>query len=178
MLDLTGFKYCPRCAEDAIETFLVNGLKCRNCGFIYFHNTASAVAAIIEYDNGIILAKRAHEPAKGFYDLPGGFVDRKESLEDALRREVMEELSLEICSMSYMGSFSNLYKYEDVSYYTADAVFVCKPSAAMVPKPNEELAEISIVSVDKIDLESIAFESAKRAVMCYSQMNAIKESFE
>jgi ADP-ribose pyrophosphatase YjhB (NUDIX family) len=173
MLDLTSFKYCPRCAENALEPFLVNGLKCRKCGFIYFHNTASAVAAIIEYDNGIILAKRAFEPAKGLYDLPGGFVDRKESLEDALRREIMEELSLEISSMSYLGSFSNLYRYEDVSYYTADAVFVCKPSPGMVPKPSEELAEITVISVDKIDLECIAFESAKRALMYYRQMNAI-----
>lgn len=170
MLDLTSFKYCPRCAESTLEPFLVNGLKCRNCGFIYFHNTASAVAAIIEYDNGIILAKRAFEPAKGLFDLPGGFVDRKESLEDALKREIMEELSLEIISMSYLGSFSNLYNYEDVSYYTADAVFICKPSPGMVPKPSEELAEITISSPDNIDMNCIAFESARKALMLYTQL--------
>lgn len=167
MLDLTGFKFCPRCGNESLNVFLENGFKCVSCGFIYFHNTAAAVAAIIEFDDKILLTRRAHDPCKGGLDLPGGFVDRKETLETALRREIKEELDLDLESLTYFGSFSNRYDYESVFYYTADAAFVCKPFPGMIPKPNNELMGIEFLTPEEIDLEKVAFVSIRNCLKAY-----------
>ena len=55
-----------------------------------------AVSAAIFRDDKILLVRRAHFPAKGFYTLPGGRVEFAETLHAALRREVLEETALEI----------------------------------------------------------------------------------
>jgi len=55
-----------------------------------------AVSAAIFRDDKILLVRRAHSPAKGFYSLPGGRVEFGESLHDALQREVDEETGLRI----------------------------------------------------------------------------------
>ncbi len=82
-----------------------NAMRCPSCGFVYFHNCASCVAAIITVKQGIVLTVRNRAPKKGLLDLPGGFCNYGESLEDALVREVREELNLELSDLSYFGSF-------------------------------------------------------------------------
>ena len=54
------------------------------------------VGALIVKDNKILLVKRANEPNKGKWSIPGGVVKLGESLTDALKREIMEETGLEI----------------------------------------------------------------------------------
>ena len=80
-----------------------NAMRCPSCGFVYFHNCASCVAAIITVKQGIVLTVRNRAPKKGLLDLPGGFCNYGESLEDALVREVREELNLELSDLSYFG---------------------------------------------------------------------------
>jgi len=84
--------------------------------------------AIIETDQGILVAKRNHAPKKGMLDLPGGFSDYHESLENAVRREIMEELGLALDRVSYFGSEPNVYRFKGVTYFTIDAIFLCKPT--------------------------------------------------
>ena len=151
-----------------MEVFLKNGIKCTNCGFIYFHNMASAVGGIIETADGILLAQRAHEPRRGFYDLPGGFVDYGESLETAMKREINEETGINITEMSYLGSFPNTYIYEDVTYFTSDAFFVCRIPEGEKPEPSEEICSFLICKPGEIPFEKIAFDSAKAALRYYA----------
>jgi len=54
------------------------------------------VGGIVLLNDQVLLAKRAQEPGKGIWTLPGGMVELGESLEEALRREILEELSMEI----------------------------------------------------------------------------------
>ena len=55
-----------------------------------------AVSAAIFCDSRVLLVRRARSPAKGFYSLPGGRVEFRESLHAALHREVAEETALTI----------------------------------------------------------------------------------
>jgi ADP-ribose pyrophosphatase YjhB (NUDIX family) len=57
----------------------------------------------------LLLGRRAIEPAKGRWDIPGGFVQIDESAEEAARREVREETGLEVALRSYLGSFPDTY---------------------------------------------------------------------
>jgi len=92
------FNYCPACGADDIVFDGTKKFSCRDCSFTYYHNVAAAVAAILEYNKKIILIQRAKEPGKGKLDLPGGFVDPKESIEEGIeyryhRAEIFRVLS-------------------------------------------------------------------------------------
>ena len=89
-----SFKFltlCPSCNSGNIK--FINNKKyfCNECSFTYFHNVAAAVAVIVECNSKILLVRRNIEPASGKFDLPGGFVDSGENLEQAAKREVNEE---------------------------------------------------------------------------------------
>ncbi len=167
MLRYTKFKFCPRCGKADVAGLRKNAMRCQSCGYVYFHNCASAAAAIIETPKGIILTKRADEPKKGFYDLPGGFVDYLESLEEALSREIKEELDLEILNLRYLGSFPNVYSYQEVTYFTTDAIFVAQIPNLDGLKPGKEIEGLVIADPGKIDLDQIAFDSIKEGIKSY-----------
>ena len=168
MKTFTNFHFCPRCSSPAIDVHLKNAIRCTACGYIYFHNVAAAVAAIIEIEGKILLLRRAHEPKIGYLDLPGGFVDYKESLDEALAREVMEETNLAITDIRYFGSFANTYYYKEVTYFTADAVFLCRPVDPGALKLSDETSEFLIVNPAALNPEELAFDSAKGSLRRYA----------
>jgi len=134
---------------------------CRDCSLTYYHNVAAAAAAILECNKKIVLIKRAREPGKGKLDLPGGFVDPKESAEEALRREIKEELKIEVGKLKYLGSHPNIYKYEGVLYHTCDLFFYSKIDALPTYFDRTEIEELILINPFEIPDDKIAFESLK-----------------
>ena len=70
-------------------------------------NPALTVDAVIIKDGKIVLIKRKEEPFQGQYALPGGFVEYGETVEAALRREVLEETGLIVEVSSLIGIYSD-----------------------------------------------------------------------
>jgi NADH pyrophosphatase NudC (nudix superfamily) len=167
LLRYAKFKFCPYCAKPGLAELKKNAMRCESCGFVYFHNCAAAAAGIIETAGGIILTRRAAEPKKGFYDLPGGFADYGETLEEALIREVREELGLKILNLSYLGSFPNEYAFRGVVYFTTDAVFTARCAGEPKIQEDREISDIGIFDPLDIDLEKIGFQSIKEALKKY-----------
>lgn len=83
--------------------------KCSKCGWVHYHNSRPTASAIIVPEGKILLCKRAKDPFKGKWDLPGGYLEEKESPEDALRREMREELGIEIKSMKLSSVIGPCY---------------------------------------------------------------------
>jgi len=165
MIEYTGFIYCPRCSKASLEKFFTNGFRCKECHFVYFHNTASATGAIIFSTKGILLVRRAQPPKKGFLDVPGGFVDYGETLESALKREVHEELSVDLTDWKYLGSFPNTYLYETVTYHTVDTFYICHYDESQTLLPNEEIEEIVwVTDINSLQMNHLAFNSTKAAL--------------
>ena len=171
MIKYTHFRFCPRCGSRNIGALNRKGMNCGDCGYVYFHNCASATMGIIEAVNGIILVKRGSPPKRGYYDLPGGFVDFGESFEAALTREVKEELNIVVVDLQYLDSFPNIYRYKKVTYFTTDAVFVCKPAGLEGMHPKEEISEIAIIKPEEVDVGALAFESSRQALRKYLSQN-------
>lgn len=67
----------------------------------------SVDAVIINSDNEIVLIKRGLEPCKGYWALPGGYVDWDETVEQAVVREVKEETALEVTNVKLIKVYSD-----------------------------------------------------------------------
>jgi|SRR3989344_5030443 len=63
-----------------------------------------AAGCILYLDNKILLGKRAKEPFKGMWSIVGGKVEEDETIEDCVRREIKEELGLEIENLKFLAS--------------------------------------------------------------------------
>ncbi|MBN2312995.1 MAG: NUDIX domain-containing protein [Sedimentisphaerales bacterium] len=142
---------------------------CRTCSFIYFHNTAAAAGVILEYGEQIVLIRRNREPAKGKLDLPGGFVDPDESAEEALRREVREELSIDLGALKYLGSYPNTYEYEGVTYKTCDLLFSSRIDTLPTVVDKTEIEELVLLHPSIVPDEHIAFESVRMGLRLFKK---------
>jgi NAD+ diphosphatase len=163
-------RYCPKCGAAALR--LVGGklLRCGACGFeLYLNAAASAAALIADEQDRLLITVRGKEPGKGMWDLPGGFVDPGESAEEALRREVREEVGLEVAAMQYVASYPNTYDYMGVRYSTMDMGFLCRVHEPAKAAPQErDIRAILFVPLQEIDLGRFAFPSLARLVERYS----------
>jgi NADH pyrophosphatase NudC (nudix superfamily) len=102
---LSSFLYCPACGSGHFVENDFKSKRCIDCGFICYSNVAASAAAFILNPAGeLLLCRRAEQPALGSLDLPGGFVDMGENIEEALKREIFEELSLRVDTMHYLFS--------------------------------------------------------------------------
>lgn len=155
------FKYCPKCGAAALRLTGQKLLRCAECGFELYLNVAAAVAGVIVDARGrMVVLVRGKEPGKGQWDLPGGFVDPGDTAEEALRREVREEIGLEVTGLRYLGSWPNVYEYMGVRYRTLDLGFFCEVAQVAQARPMEdEIAEVLFLSPREIDLTRFAFPS-------------------
>lgn len=90
----------------------------------HYVNPASTVDLIVPYEGGIIFVKRKHEPFKGYWALPGGFLNMgKETLEEAAVRELFEETNLraDLDSLILIGVYS--YPKRDPRGHVIDHVY-------------------------------------------------------
>ena len=169
------FNCCPACGSSDIIFDKDKKFICRDCSFTYYHNVAAAVGAILEYYNKIVLIKRAKEPGKGKLDLPGGFVDPRESAEEAVIREVKEELKIDIKEPKYLGSYPNIYKYEGVLYHTCDLFFYCKIDDLPIDFDGKEIEELILTNPNEIPDDKIAFESVNMGLAIFKSSNCYAE---
>jgi 8-oxo-dGTP diphosphatase len=101
---------------------------------------------------GIVLIKRKNPPF-GFA-LPGGFVDYGEMVEDALKREMREEIGLEVEIKRLLGVYSNPNR--DPRLHTASVVFVC--DATSFPKAGDDAKEAFVFKLEEIPWDELVFD--------------------
>ncbi|MCD8072774.1 MAG: NUDIX domain-containing protein [Alistipes sp.] len=168
MHPLSKFKYCPVCGSGQ---FLVNNAKskkCGACGFVYYFNPSAAVACFVRDGQGNLLtAVRAKEPAKGTYDLPGGFVDERETGEQAIMRELKEETGLVPRAVHYLFSIPNIYPYSGFTVRTLDMFFECMVDDLGSAAAADDVAQLKILSPQRINPGEFGLESVRKAVCRY-----------
>lgn len=154
------FRFCPRCGAPA--TGGANPFRCPACDLTYFFNPTVAAGAFVFNPAGeVLLTKRAKEPAKGKFGIPGGFLDVGESAEDGLRREIREEVNLAVTDLRLLCTAPNLYEYKGVTYPVCDLIFT---AVAVDPGKAEALEEIAGIEwrlPNAVDPEEIAFPSMR-----------------
>jgi 8-oxo-dGTP diphosphatase len=92
------------------------------------------VGAIVLDGNRVVLVKRAHEPLKGEWSVPGGAVDVGETLEQAIRREVKEETCLDV-EVGPIVDVLDRIRYDSsgrVKFHYVLVDFLCRPLSGML----------------------------------------------
>lgn len=95
--------YCGRCGSETFRKPDERAKKCPECDLLFFPKISPAIIVMIEKDDRILMARSSHFPP-GRYGLIAGFVEPGESIEEAVVREVMEEVGIRITDISYFGS--------------------------------------------------------------------------
>ena len=154
-------KFCPYCGG-RFERKHVQGRKrlvCTGCGEIYYQNPfPAATALVLNQHNQLLLGKRAVEPAKGEWGLPGGFIEMGESMEQAALRELKEETGLEGKVLSFVGCF-----FQESLFYGSIIIFGYRIEAAGgTLQAGDDVAEISYFDLGS--LPPVAFEAHRKLI--------------
>lgn len=165
MHPLHQFKYCPKCGSNHFIEHNFKAKRCEGCGFVYYFNACSSTMALIINDrNELLVATRAKEPAKGTYDLPGGFVDMYETGEEAVIREVKEETNLDVKEARYLYSTTNIYNYSDFDVHTLDLVYLCKVEDTTNLKAADDVSELNFIKIEDLNPDLFGLNSVKGVI--------------
>lgn len=161
-------KYCPKCGGNEFRYKNDNSFFCENCNFHLYVNASAAVAALIVNDKGeLLLARRAVEPQKGMLDLPGGFVDVMETAEQAICREIKEELNLEVAELSYFMSYPNEYVFGGLSVFTLDLAYICKINSFNKISAKDDISGFKFYQIESIPYQEIGAISMRGIVKSF-----------
>ncbi len=136
-MDDFPYHFCPKCG--AILDLSGPYPKCTSCKFIFFQNSKPCVGIFLIKNDLVLLTKRGIEPYKGKYDIPGGFLENGELPETGIRREITEELGVEIKIFDLLGFYINEYGSKHIK--TLDIFFVGKITTG-TPIVHDDVAKI------------------------------------
>ena len=161
------FKYCPVCGSENFEVHNFKSKKCRDCGFTYYANPCSATAAFIVNDRDeMLVVCRAKEPAKGTLDLPGGFVDMGETVEEGMIREIKEETGLDVTNIEYLFSSPNVYVYSGMGVHTLDMDYLARVHGSVPAiKAADDAAEALWIPIAQVNPAEFGLTSIRNAVI-------------
>jgi NAD+ diphosphatase len=96
-------RYCGRCGTPTVPEPGDRAQRCPACDLLAYPRLAPAVIMVVHRDEEILLARNVRFPLP-MYSCLAGFVEPGETLEEAVRREVREEVAVEVGDLRYMGS--------------------------------------------------------------------------
>lgn len=138
-------RYCQRCGSEVRFSGIHARLRpvCPRCGFIYFYDPKVTVAVIIEIDGKVVMQQRASDPGKGKWTFPSGFVDRGEVVIDAAIREVLEEVGLNVSSLTLLDVYSE-------SGETVVLIVYYTRISSQQPSIGDETTDVRLFTADRL----------------------------
>lgn len=174
---LFQFRYCPKCGSEHFEINDEKSKRCADCGFVYYFNSAAATVALITNSaDELLVCRRAKEPAKGTLDLPGGFIDMNETLEEGVAREVKEETGLLVTRARYLFSLPNRYVYSGFTVHTLDSFFRCTVADSSHYEAHDDAAELFFLPPSRIHPEDFGLDSIRQGVQRFLEEEAAVNS--
>ena len=142
-----AFKFCPQCATplEFIAQLEDGGakerLRCVACGYTHWNNPTPVLAAVIEYEGKVLLARNAAWPVNA-YALITGFMEAAESPMDGISREILEETSLSASQLNLIG----VYDFQRMNQVILAYHAVCSGEVRLSP----ELVDFKLVAHEDV----------------------------
>jgi NAD+ diphosphatase len=159
---LKQFRFCPRCGE---KLAICRGEKfdrCSQCGFKVFDLTVPSVTAVIVNAKGeALLTRRGRAPHRGKWGTLGGFVDRGETAEEAVRREAWEELGIRLGTVHYLGTHPLEYPYQKVNSALLEVAFLAYVRDPK-PKARDDITEARFFKLSEVPYRALAWPSQRK----------------
>jgi NAD+ diphosphatase len=124
-------RFCGRCATPLAERAGERARECPACGLVAYPRVSPAMMALVVRGREILLARAPRFPGT-MYSALAGFVEPGETLEDCVRREVREEVGLEVSGLQYFGSQPWAFPHSLMIAFTARYA-----GGDIVPEPGE-----------------------------------------
>lgn len=101
------YKFCPQCASPLVSDEIAGRTrsKCPACDFVHWDSPVPVVAAIVEHDGRVILTRNKGWPEK-WLGIVAGFLEKGETPEQGVLREVQEELGLQGEIVGFVGHYA------------------------------------------------------------------------
>ncbi len=162
---LHGWQFCPRCRADLRGD--ERRVECKECGFVAYANPVPTATALVTEDAGrILLGKRAWEPDKDLWDLPGGFVDEGEHPLDAVKRELREETGLDIETGDFLGVWMDRYGYDSPAVSTLNLYWEARVVGGK-ERAADDVAELRWFAREELPWDELAFEVNRKVLSAW-----------
>ena len=157
-------KHCAQCGTPVEEKIppgesLLRAV-CPSCQTIHYENPKIVAGCIPEWEDKILLCRRAIEPRLGLWTFPAGFMELGESTEEAAIRETLEEAHADIRIYSLFGIFSLPHVSQVYVVYRAHLQHLDF-------KPGPESLEVQLVSHSDIPWDQLAFPVIQESLSRY-----------
>jgi ADP-ribose pyrophosphatase YjhB (NUDIX family) len=152
----TTMKYCSSCGA-TVDFRIPPGDTlprhvCAQCGTIHYQNPKVVVGALAEWEDRILLCRRAIEPRHGMWTLPAGFMENDETTAEAAARETREEA----CARIEVGE---LYTLIDVPHISQVHIIYRARLLDLDFQAGEESLEVALFREEDIPWDQIAFRT-------------------
>jgi ADP-ribose pyrophosphatase YjhB (NUDIX family) len=156
--ELTGWRWCPCCRETLRGD--ESRVECPACGFVCYASSKPTAGALVEDEQGrVLLARRAVEPFRGRWDIPGGFLEEGEHPLDGLRRELREETGLAVEPLEFLGVWMDRYGGDSTAEATLNLYWVARVAGGE-PEAADDVSELRWFASDELPRpEELAFEN-------------------
>jgi ADP-ribose pyrophosphatase YjhB (NUDIX family) len=135
---------------------------CVDCGTVHYQNPNIVTGCIPEWDDRILLCKRAIEPRYGTWTLPAGFLENGESSMFGAAREAKEEANAEMRDMKLFSIFS-------IPHINQMYTFFRGTLRNGIASPGEESLEVKLVSEDQVPWGELSFPVVMETLKLYFQ---------
>jgi NAD+ diphosphatase len=152
--------------------------RCKNGHSIYANPSPGVGLFLLDHSGMLLMAVRAKEPNKGLLDCFGGFIDGDESFEEALDREIEEELGLSSSEYSkprYLTSATGTYEYEEEASLVISSIYVAQLSRNANPVANDDVAAIRKFTVGAVPLDEVGSNDVRHGLATLQKIVSAKE---
>ena len=150
-------RYCGRCGTPTHDKKGERAKECPACGYVAYPRVSPAMMALVTRGRELLLA-RSHRFPHGMYSALAGFVEPGETIEDCVRREVKEEVGVEVGTLTYFASQSWAFPHSLMIAYTAEYA-----GGELVPD-GEEIADVRWFAADALPSMPPSLSIARRLI--------------
>jgi ADP-ribose pyrophosphatase YjhB (NUDIX family) len=165
------YRFCPFCSTP-LAPEKISGRRynpCRECGFVDYGNARPTAGAVVVNDkNEVLLARRAGPPMKGYWNLPGGFLECDELPEVGVVRELKEETGLDIVPVGPIGIHMGTYNDPHQGFFNTINIYYATRVGAVTPVASDDASELRFFPIDQ--LPRMGFECDMQAIEDYRQL--------